>query len=183
MLQGEKVRLRAVQKTDLASFFRYVNDPEITRFLLIDPPFCWEQEEFWYQQTVQGRDITYTIETLEGRVIGNITLHKVDYANRKAVLGIMIGEVELQNQGLGTDAIITMLGLAFDELNLERVCLIADVRNVRAIRCYEKCGFKHEGVMRHARFKGGQYIDDVVMSILKEEWRARPKSSGPTLNG
>lgn len=169
--------MRAVQKTDLAAFFRYVNDPEVTRYLLIDPPFCWEQEEFWYQQTVQGRDITYTIETLEGKVIGNITLHKVDYANRKAVLGIMIGEVEQQNKGLGTDAVTTMLGLAFDELNLERICLIADVRNVRAIRCYEKCGFKHEGVMRHARFKGGQYIDDVVMSILKEEWRARPVRS------
>jgi RimJ/RimL family protein N-acetyltransferase len=43
--------------------------------------------------------------------------------------------------------------------------------NARAIRAYEKCGFRKEGVMRKARFKNGRYENDVLMSILQEEWR------------
>lgn len=170
MLEGEKVRLRAVQRTDLAAFYRYVNDPEITKFLLVDPPLSWEQEEAWYDSLVKDRDIVYTIETIEGKVIGNIALLELNWKDRNAVLGIMIGDHDHLGKGYGTDAIRTMLRYAFETLNLERVGLTARKDNARAIGCYRKCGFQIEGLMRHTRHKNGSYHDHLVMSILKGEW-------------
>ncbi|MBC8249877.1 MAG: GNAT family N-acetyltransferase, partial [Anaerolineales bacterium] len=44
--------------------------------------------------------------------------------------------------------------------------------NPRAIRCYEKCGFRHEGRLREARFSDGRYHDELMMGILREEFEA-----------
>jgi RimJ/RimL family protein N-acetyltransferase len=88
----------------------------------------------------------------------------------------MIGEKEYWDQGYGTDAIETLLRYVFEELNMNRVYLIADERNTRAIHCYEKIGFRREGLLRQNRHKDGTYTNDVEMSLLQEEWRGRQSS-------
>jgi len=55
-------------------------------------------------------------------------------------------------------------------MNLHRVFLYVYDFNERGIRCYEKVGFQHEGRLRQSRFTAGRYVDDLVMSILREEW-------------
>jgi RimJ/RimL family protein N-acetyltransferase len=62
------------------------------------------------------------------------------------------------------------LGFAFGEMNLHRVFLTVYADNQRAIRCYEKCGFRHEGRQREARFSDGRYQDELMMGILREEF-------------
>jgi len=170
MLQGENVRLREVRRDDLVPFLKFVNDPEVTRYLLIEPPFTMEDEEKWYEMVRSGNDITFTIETVGGKVIGNISLRDMDCINRKAMLGIMIGEKGCQNKGYGTEAIGLLLRHAFEEFGLARIYLTVDSRHAHALRCYERCGFKNEGSLRMNRFKRGEYADDVVMSILRTEW-------------
>ena len=110
------------------------------------------------------------IETAEGVHIGNVGLHRIDWKNRNAEPGIAIGEKEYWNRGYGTDAIRTLLGLAFREMNLHRVFLRVDADNARGIRCYEKAGFRQEGTLREAVFKAGIYHDQYVMSILRSEF-------------
>jgi len=112
------------------------------------------------------------IETAEGVHIGNVGLHRIDWRNRNAELGIAIGERSYWNQGYGTDAIRTLLSLAFREMNLHRVFLRVDADNARGIRCYEKAGFRREGVLREAVFKEGAYHDQYIMSILQSEFEA-----------
>lgn len=84
--------------------------------------------------------------------------------------GIVIGEKEYWNRGYGSDALRTLLRFAFEELNLHRVFLHVFDFNERAIRCYEKVGFRHEGRLRQARFTEGRYVDELVMAVLREEW-------------
>jgi RimJ/RimL family protein N-acetyltransferase len=122
---------------------------------------------------ISSKDKAFAIETLEGRLIGNVGLIGLDWRNRKTDLGIMIGEKDAWSQGYGTDAITVMLRYLFEELGLNRVGLYVDVDNHRAIRCYGKCGFVREGLVRHHRFKDGRYLDSVLMSILRSDWDER----------
>ena len=73
MLEGELVRLLAVDRENLPKFLGWVNDPEVTRFLMVDPPLGMEQEEAWFE-SIRDRDaLIFTIQTKSGEVIGNST--------------------------------------------------------------------------------------------------------------
>jgi diamine N-acetyltransferase len=174
MILGKKVRLRPVERDDLPRFVEWFGDPEVRRHLAIYLPFSLAQEERWFEN-LQGRlerqeDVLLAIETADGVHIGNLGLHGINWKDRSAELGIAIGEKAYWNQGYGTDAIRTLLGLAFRELNLHRVLLRVDADNARAIRCYEKAGFQREGTSREAVFSEGSYRDQYVMSILESEF-------------
>jgi RimJ/RimL family protein N-acetyltransferase len=114
--------------------------------------------------------ITFAVETADGVHIGSVGLHSIDWKNRSAELGIVIGEKEYWGQGCGTDTIRALLGLGFREMNLHRIFLRVNEDNARGIRCYEKAGFQREGVSRDAVFKEGAYCDQYVMSILETEF-------------
>ncbi len=171
MLQGKLVRLRAVERADLPAFVKWFNDPEVTQFLLRSPPMGMEEEERWFEHLRDREEKVFSIETLEGKLIGNIGIIHTDYNDRKADIGIAIGEKDYWSRGYGRDAITLLLAYMFDEMNMERVWLYADEKNERAISCYESCGFKREGLLRHNHFKNGVYTDDIIMAVVREEWR------------
>jgi RimJ/RimL family protein N-acetyltransferase len=170
MIEGERVRLRAPEREDLPHFVRWINDPEVTEFLVLDPPLTLDEEERWYRNMLASPDRVFSIETGEGRLIGNIGLIGLNLRYRRTEIGIMLGEKDMWSQGYGGEAIRLLLRYLFEELGLNRVGLYADISNRRAIRCYERCGFRHEGVLREYRFKRGRYVDCVQMSILRKDW-------------
>ncbi len=114
-------------------------------------------------------ELRFVIETLEGQPIGDVGLIGI-HPHGRAELSIKIGEQSHWSGGYGTDAIRTLLGFAFGELHLRRVTLIADADNARGIRCYEKCGFRHEGLLRAHRLRYGKPLDMVAMAVLREEF-------------
>ena len=176
MLEGEMVRLLAVERENLPKFLGWVNDPEVTQFLMVDPPLGMEQEEAWFEGLRDREAMIFTVQTKDGEVIGNCGLEKISWKDRKATLGIIIGSKMHWDKGYGTDTVRTLLRLCFEELNLMRVCLICDQGNLRAKHAYEKCGFHQEGIMRAFRYKNGAYVDGVLMSILQPEWLEGRKS-------
>ncbi|MFQ6057284.1 MAG: GNAT family N-acetyltransferase [Anaerolineae bacterium] len=176
MIQGKKVRLRAIEREDIPRFVRWLNDQELVRYLARYMPLSKAEEERWFERQLEdesGR--VFAIETREGVHIGNIGLHRIDWKNSHAELGIFIGEKDYWDQGYGTDAILTLLDFAFNEMNLHRVYLHVLAFNQRAIRCYEKCGFILEGTEREAVFQGGRYHDHLIMGLLRQEFNSRVK--------
>lgn len=168
---GEKIRLRAIERSDIPAFVRWFNDPEVRKYLRMYMPLSQAQEERWFETQLQDQSsLIFGIETLDGKLIGNIGLHNITWKDRNAYLGITIGEKNYWGQGYGADAITTLLNFAFTQMNLHRVFLTVYEYNQRAIRCYEKCGFKHEGRMRQAHFYDGKYYDELVMGILRDEF-------------
>lgn len=174
MIKGEKVQLRPVERDDLPHFVEWFADPEVRHYLIRYMPFSLEQEERWFEdlqeRLAKKETVMLAIETSENVLIGNISLNDIDWKNRKAELGITIGEKAYWSQGYGTDAIRTLLGLAFDEMNLHRVFLRVFDDNKRGLRCYEKVGFQREGTLRDSAFRRGSYRDLYIMSILQPEF-------------
>ncbi len=173
MLPGTNTRLRSLERDDLDRCHSWLGDPDVRRYLLMYLPLSRAQEEAWLdslrERINSGKEVLFAIETQQGEHIGNIGFHGIDWKNRSAELGIMIGEKSRWGQGYGTDAIRTMLRLGFEEMNLHRISLNVDVDNKRAIACYEKCGLRHDGTIRDAIFKKGRFIDQKLMSILSSD--------------
>jgi RimJ/RimL family protein N-acetyltransferase len=175
MIFGERVRLRAVEHDDLPRFVAWLNDPEVLEGLAVFLPLSQAGEERWYQNMLESppaeHPLVIEVRREDGWMpVGNCGLHKIDPKNREAEVGIFIGEKSCWNQGYGTDAMRLMLEHAFRTLNLHRVFLRVMEPNRRAVRCYEKVGFVHEGRMRQAEYKHGEYLDVLLMSVLQQEW-------------
>jgi RimJ/RimL family protein N-acetyltransferase len=94
----------------------------------------------------------------------------VNWGGRDAFVGIAIGERDYWGKGYGTDAMRTILHYGFTEINLRRVTLTVFEYNPRAIRSYEKAGFRHEGRLRQFLNREGRRWDMLYMGILREEW-------------
>lgn len=171
MIEGELVRLRAPELADLPSFVRWLNDPEVTEHLLSNPLAGLEEQEQWYHGLGGSDEGVLCIETADGRLIGYCGITRLEWEDRRCSLWLTIGEKDCWDHGYGTDVVRTMLRHLFGELNLNRVYLNVAEANARAIRAYEKCGFRKEGVLRKARFKDGRYENDVLMAMLHEDWR------------
>ena len=175
MIEGTIVNLRAQEMGDLERNHRWVNDRELTRFLGARYQFSLLAEENWMRERTGkvmafGGDMGFAIETKDGRHIGNTGLHRASPENRSADMGIMIGEKECWGRGYGTDALRTLVRFGFEEMNLNRIALDVYDFNERAIASYLKCGFIEEGRRRQDIYKGGRYIDVVMMSLLRDDW-------------
>ena len=169
-IAGTKVRLRRIERSDIPTFVRWFNDPEVLQYLLMYLPMSQALEERWFEKHLDSGNVIFGIETLEGRLIGNLGLEDIDWKNGHVTLGAVIGEKEYWSQGYGTDAITALLHFVFTEMNLHRVRLLVYDYNKRAQRCYEKCGFVLEGRMRQAHFHDGQYHDELIMGVLRDEF-------------
>ncbi len=171
ILQGERVRLRPVQESDLPRFVEWLADREMTRWLAAmgDPPTLDNEYEWYERRRSDPESVMWSIETLDGLLLGNVELRLTPRAWR-AEMGIAIQDKTQWSQGYGTDAVRLVLGHAFRELKLNRVELTTDEANARAIRCYEKCGFEREGLLRQHRLIDEKFGNTVVMAVLRAEW-------------
>ena len=171
MLKGKRVTLRSIERSDIPTFVRWFNDRAVTRFLARQQPMSLAEEERWFEHRLENPEgFIFGIAAEDGALVGNIGLHQINWKDRHAMLGIVIGEKEYWGRGYGTDAISTMLRFAFNEQNLHRVWLYVYPENERALRCYERCGFQIEGREREGRFQDGDYRDNIRMSILSHEF-------------
>jgi RimJ/RimL family protein N-acetyltransferase len=173
-LHGRLVRLCPYSLAYLDAEVRWHADAEVRHFLhrSEDPPSLFSREKLArriQEVLADPTELRFAIETLDGTPIGNVGLLGI-HPHARAELSIMIGEKAYWSRGYGGDAIRCLLELAFGELGLRRVTLIADADNARGIRCYERCGFRHEGVLRAHRVRYGKPLDMVAMAVLREEF-------------
>ncbi len=174
-LDGERVRLRPLRDDDVPLLFGWFNDPDVLHWLHLseDPPEVIgsldAHHERWERMRDDAAHRSWCIETKEGRPIGDIGLLAIHPTHHRAELGITIGVKEYWSRGYGSEAIRTLLRHAFGEMGLRRVQLITDEDNARGIRCYEKCGFVREGLLRAHRLRYGNPLNMIIMGVLNEE--------------
>lgn len=172
-LIGEKISLATISIDDAEKWTKWLNDLEVTI------PLGGEAYTPITLEGVKG-DIKYfsennqhvfsIIENESDCSIGRCMLFDVDHINRRAMIGLFIGEKEYWNKGYGTETMILLLDYAFNLLNLNSVMLGCLSLNHRALKCYEKVGFKEIGRRRQARLIANKYYDGVLMDILSSEF-------------
>lgn len=179
IIHGKRIRLRAAEKKDIPTFLRWINDEEVTEFLSLFSPISHHEEEGWFE-TMMEKPASEHILVIEIKnqeepnrftPIGSINFHNIDWRNRSAEVGIMIGEKALWDKGYGTETMRLMIDHGFNTLNLHRIWLRVFEKNQRGIRTYQKAGFQYEGKYRQAEFRHGEYQDVHLMSILTDEWQ------------
>jgi len=178
VIRGERVFLRPIQASDYPKIVAWSNDPEVAGLLEGDYPRTLEECPAWHRLSEGNRhQQRFAICTHEGVLIGDTELDHIAWRSGDAELRIRIGEKEFWDQGYGTDSVTALLGYAFSSLRLSRVYLRVFHFNKRAIRCYEKCGFRKEGrLSRPGPF--GKPAVIYLMRIEKEEFE-RARASAP----
>ena len=176
LFHGELVRLTAEEPQTLAAAFaRWGRDSEYARLLNDDPQRLWSEKKTkeYIEKDLDAdplKEHFFTVRELaEDKLIGFVGLYSA-WAQGNAWVGIGLGEREYWGKGYGTDAMRLALRYAFMELNLHRVTLGVFEYNPRAIRSYEKAGFREEGRRRQALLRSGRRWDEIEMGILREEW-------------
>jgi len=172
-LQGRRVILRPLRKsTDLETCLRWINDPEVNQFLAAYLPVSETQEAEWFDNLAKRpNDIVFGIELREnGRFIGVMGLHRINWKDRVATTGAIIGEKDCWGKGYGTDAKMILLDYAFNTLNLRKVCSSVIAFNRRSLRYSLHCGYRREGRLRRQMFRRGRYWDEILLGLFREDW-------------
>ena len=174
---GKLVRLGAVDPEEMSKAISIWNrDSEYTRLLNMTarPLNSAKAIQKWMEKAIEEVSPTeffFTIRTLdENKLLGGLGLDVITWASREAFVAIFIGERENWGKGYGSDAMSILLHYAFAELNLQRVSLGVFEYNPRAIRSYEKAGFRFEGRTRKDILREGKRTDTLWMGILRDEW-------------
>ncbi|HTP09466.1 MAG TPA: GNAT family protein [Anaerolineae bacterium] len=174
LLTGQLVSLTAVNPDrDAGIIARWSRDSQFWRLAHTDPALPVLPR--YVKQKLEERSIElqgFAIRSLaDDRLIGLIGLYTIFWLHREAFMGIQIGERDYWGKGYGTDALRALLRYGFDELNLRRVSLSVLEGNERAMRSYEKCGFRYEGRERQVWAYDGRRWDEIFMGLLREEWQ------------
>ena len=170
-LIGENIILREYRAEDLSALRAWVNDNEITKYLAgtYRRPQTWEQTEQWLDRRLNGDagGEGFVISDKEtGKYLGQIDLMMIDLIARKAEMAIVLMK-SAQKKGYALESIRLILDYAFGVRN--RVWRRCGEENGPAVRCYERAGFKIEGVLRNDLFIGGKYQNALIMGILKND--------------
>lgn len=176
MLKGEKIILRPITKTDISLFLKWFNNPELLQYISLYLPMTETEEEEWIKNIAQNPkdNVIFVIEVIENSdkvPIGDIGLFNINTKDQNCTLGIAIGEIDYWSNGHGTEASKLIIDYGFKQLNLHRISSSAIEYNERSIKLHKKLGFKEEGRRRKIYFKNGQFWDELIYGLLKEEWK------------
>jgi RimJ/RimL family protein N-acetyltransferase len=177
LFSGDLVRLAAVDPQTMAgALSRWERDSEYWRLLAADPARLHSAKATreWLEKEMDNEHspfYMFSIRTLkDDSLVGQIGLDGILWNHSESFVGISLGDRQNWGKGFGTDAMRILLRFAFTELNLQRVSLTVFEYNPRAIRSYEKAGFKVEGRVRQFLNRDGQRWDMIFMGILRNEW-------------
>lgn len=170
--KGKRVSLHVITKDCIPKYLEWFNDGEITKYLATIFPVFEQDEVNWIENLHKRKetDVVFAIFTNEGRLIGNMGFHKMNFIDGTAVTGAVIGEKDCWGKGYGTEAKMLLLDWAFNTLNLRKITSHVLGSNGRSQRYSEKCGYKVEAVLKEQHFRNGKYEDLVILSVFKSDW-------------
>lgn len=172
-IKGKRVTLRAIERDDLQLLHKWSNDPEINYMLggWHFPSSQQDQEKWFLSLSLNSLNQRFAIDTDEDGLIGMINLVNINWKDRRAFTGMLLGDKNIRGKGFGKDAVMTMNRYAFDELGLNRLDSTIISYNESSLFVYlERCGWKKEGVKKNAYFRKNQWWDEIIVGITKVDY-------------
>lgn len=155
--------------------FSWINDRDLVVLSSPFKPVARAAHDEWFDNVRLDRACRILVVTdgMSDQAIGYCQLKGLGNPSENAELQIRIGEKEQLNKGIGTAAVVELLNYGFEALNLHRIFLHVFRTNVRAHRAYLKAGFAEEGILREGVKIDAQFIDVIVMGILRREFLSK----------
>lgn len=176
-LETERLVLRNFKESDAEAFLNYRTNPIVVLYqgegwenfkLEQAHEFVVKQMNFepgipdtWFQIAIELKET--------GNLIGDCGLHTLQDANQVEI-GFTVSPTH-QKKGLAAEAVYCLLGYIFNVLNKHRVIAITDIRNTNSINLLKKIGMRREGHFLKNAWYRGEYTDEYLFALLKEEWR------------
>jgi len=172
-LTGRRVCLRPVAREDLVHLRRWLKDAEIKGLIgEVAPMSKVDSERFLERVRADtGRAWFMVVVKENNKVIGEAGLLRMDRAWRATDVSVIIWDRDEWVKGYGTETVLLLLNHAFEYLGFHRAAIGVVGFNERALRFWEKLGFRKEGIQRDGYYYDGRYHDFVMMSILEDEFR------------
>ena len=174
VIEGRHVTLRGLRPSDAAALHSLLNTPEVTRFISTPPPTVEAFERFIAKVNRQrtGKYICYAV-TLKGSdtAIGLFQIRETEPSFQVAEWGFALG-APFWGTGVFMESAHLMLQFAFTALGVHRLEARAAVRNGRGGRALQKVGAIQEGVLRKGFLCNGEYLDQVLYAIVRDDWQA-----------
>lgn len=175
-IKGKIITLRAIDVADIETLNRWANAPEIWKMLGgWHFPYSILNTEQWVKSINNNdqKNQVFAIETKEHGLIGTANLVNIDWKNRNAFHGMMLGDKETRGKGYAQDTVMAIMRFAFDELGLQRLDGDMISSNKLSINFYTKrCGWEIEGVKKDWFYREGKFFDKVVVGITKQKYQA-----------
>jgi RimJ/RimL family protein N-acetyltransferase len=166
LLEGKIGNLKVMEKEDLPFFAEWYNNPEFFGEFVWLPQQSKMDREKWYENLPADAKFFFILKKDDTR-IGTITHFPVGNV-------MEIGYLLVQNErgkGYCSEAVMIMVDYLFLSRDIVRIQAHTDLRNVASQRVLEKVGFKKEGIIRKNDFARGEWRDNYLYSILREEWK------------
>lgn len=173
MFTGERINLRPQKREDAEFIAKYQQDPDVldNYFMGHTLPPLKEFVERWYEHlAAQKEGYSFVIENKQGEFIGTCHSMWMNMRNGTTYIAIFIGHPDYRSKGYGTEAMRLFLNFLFQEVGIRKVKLNVFAFNKRAIRCYEKSGFRVEGISIKEIYRYGEYHDTLAMAITRDEF-------------
>ncbi len=178
VIVGERVRLAPIQKVHAENFVPWLADPDVIRWLGATSCPTLEMEHEWYERISKSeKDYLWGIFVGE-KHIGCTGIHQIDWRNRNAITGNLIGDKTEWGKGYGSEVVALRTKYAFEMLGLEKLKTEAFIENVASRRALEKAGYKTMGIARREIFRHGAWQDLWHAELLRDEWEVVPEYPG-----
>jgi RimJ/RimL family protein N-acetyltransferase len=181
-LHGDRVVLRAIEREDLELLQQFHNDPEIGAMIEFSWPLSMaDQEAFFERQRGDQSSKRLVIDTPEHGVVGFTGLWGIDWIDRRAVNGIIIGKAEARRRGYAADALETIAAAAFEQLGLRRLDARIYEFNQASLHLYvDRCGWIVEGRQREWVYRDGKSWDAILVGLTASDFAAhRDRTRSP----
>ncbi|TFF88090.1 MAG: N-acetyltransferase [Promethearchaeota archaeon] len=172
-IEGENVDLVPRNKKHIPLYNKWVNDPEVRKYLRKEIPTTVAEMEKRSERVEEGMKQYISFEVWhkkDKKPIGVGGFSRINWINRNANIYLNIGEKEYWGKNLATEITKLMLRYAFEELNFHKVYSGVFTPNIASWSVAEKIGFKHEGTLKHEVYVDGKYYDAKKYGLLKREW-------------
>lgn len=176
MRKEYRVYLRAFEPEDYKTSIKWRNDDELWSQLGGVKYFVSEAyEKKWVEEAIFDPKVIRLAVCLKAnnQYIGNVYILDINERDRKGNSHILIGEREYWGKGYATEAYELLLDYAFNERAFHRIGAHVLEENAASIALHKKCGFTQDGVFRKATFKNGKWQNQIIFSILEEEYFAK----------
>jgi RimJ/RimL family protein N-acetyltransferase len=170
---GKFVKLCAIEKDDLIQLQAWNNNPEICYMIGgWHFPSSSSQMNNWYENIQKDQlNQRFAIHTSDCGLIGTANLVDINWKDKNAFHGMLIGDKDIRGKGFGIDTVMAVMRYAFEELGLNRLDGSIIEYNLISHNLYvERCGWKEEGRRREWYFRKNQFWNQIIVGVTKKDY-------------